>query len=1560
MQSIAVDGYDVLIGRGLVDRVGEIAKRLAPRASRLVVLTDSNLEALHLPRLLKGLAAAGFEGERAPTFVLEPGERAKSRGIKAVVEDWMLELRCDRQSVVVAFGGGVIGDLGGFVAATYMRGVACVQVPTTLLAMVDSSIGGKTGIDVPAGKNLIGAFHKPLAVVADPELLATLPPRELSNGMAEVIKAAAIRSEAFFARLERSGAAILRGDADALNEVVVESARIKAQVVAADEREGGQRAILNFGHTVGHAIEALMQPAMLHGECVAVGMVVEAQAARWLGALPPASSAVRRLAALCHEYRLPVTVPAHLPVHELLARMEVDKKNKDAAVHAVMLRGVGAVVERPYTTPVPRELLRKLLHPHAAVAVPQPEARPAWSAEIAVPGSKSVSNRVLVLAALGRGECRVRGLLQSEDTQVMLDALRRLGASLEWEAGEETLLVRGSGGRVALPADLSAPPLFLGNAGTAARFLTAVCALVPTGSVRLAGSARMHERPIGDLVEALRAAGVAIDYEGAQGSLPLRITAAGGGLRGGEITLAADVSSQFVSGVLLAAPYAQRPVTLRLAKGKVVSEPYIEMTVQLMRQFGVEVLRAREGEQIVYRVPQRAYDNPPHFQVEGDASSASYPLALAAVANGRVTVTNVGSVSSQGDAGFCSLLARMGCRVHVEPQRTTVEAPPRDSPLTAIEGQVDMAAMTDTFMTLCVVAAVARGTTRIVNIENQRVKECDRLHAMVTELRKCGVEARELPTGIEVVGAPAQPRGALVHCYGDHRIAMSFAVLSAAVRGVVVDDKACVEKTYPEFWEHVETRLGLRLRDDLDEAVVGGGDARFAALSGQLWWDARPTAEDCAWRATHSRSLVLVGMRGVGKTFLGARAAAALGGGYRFCDLDAELEATELGGQRISDFVAAHSWPAFRALELKVLTRVLRERASGWVLACGGGVVETPEALALLQRTSAAVVCVTRDLERVLADLAANPARPQLPGDLRDVYARRAPLYAACSCAEFVVHERGAGGWDEAAREFARFARGVLRLDHDRREVPRRDTSFVSLTCADVRDALPVLDEVARGTDALELRVDLLASWERAAVAEQLSLLRRASPLPVIFTVRSCAQGGRFPDGDPARLATLLECGARWGADLVDIEASLPPQQRRTVADAAHRAGALVVGSLHVLRFAEVAGAGALDLCFERALLGGRADIAKVAVAVGDEREAARVVAAAATWRESLQDSGAAAPACGGQAVIALAMGDRGRVARVLNRCLTPITHPRLPAPAAPGQMTMAELRAAQRALGLLAPQRFWLFGAPIQRSGSPPMHNAGFSERMLPHNFALRETTDVADVAALVRAADFGGASVTTPLKERVAPLLDALSPAAAVIGAVNAIVRLDSGALLGDNTDWIGIAEPLLARLGPSAAAGAALVVGAGGTARAALFALQAVGFGRGGLRGSLCVFNERTPDKARALAAEFACEFLPVLDPARNFAAVVVALPSTAPFELPLPLLARKPVVVDVAYLPPAARWGQQAAEAGCPLVRGGDMLLSQGIAAFRRWIGHCPPTTQLAMASALKAHLDTFAQ
>ena len=349
--------YDILIGRGLLADLPHLVQAACP-AARYAVISDSHVATLYGTKIVTRLHDATLQ---AQLFEFPAGEWNKTRETWAMLSDKMLAAQFGRDSAVLALGGGVVGDVAGFVAATYLRGIPYIQVPTTLLAMIDSSIGGKTGVDVPAGKNLLGAFHQPRLVVADLDLLGTLPTPQLAAGIAEAVKHGAIADADYFTFLEREHDAVTTKQPDALERLVRRSVEIKADVVAADERESGRRAILNFGHTVAHAVEATVQFAVLHGEAVAIGMAYEARLAERLGIA--AAGTADRIARLLERYGLPLALPESATADQLLATMRLDKKARAGTVRFALPEVVGRMHAdgTSWTVAAPERAVRDVL-----------------------------------------------------------------------------------------------------------------------------------------------------------------------------------------------------------------------------------------------------------------------------------------------------------------------------------------------------------------------------------------------------------------------------------------------------------------------------------------------------------------------------------------------------------------------------------------------------------------------------------------------------------------------------------------------------------------------------------------------------------------------------------------------------------------------------------------------------------------------------------------------------------------------------------------------------------------------------------------------------------------------------------------------------------------------------------------------------------------------------------------------------------------------------------------------------------------------------------------------
>ena len=419
-------------------------------------------------------------------------------------------------------------------------------------------------------------------------------------------------------------------------------------------------------------------------------------------------------------------------------------------------------------------------------------------ATVTVPGSKSLTNRALLCAALAAGTSRIANALVADDSLAMREALVALGAGIEVDDAAARVTVAGTGGRLR-PGPLA---LDMRLSGTTSRFLLPVVATFGRGAYRVDGGAPLRARPMGPVLDGVAALGAAVESHGEPGHLPVTITAPGRP-DGGDLAVAGDASSQFLSGLLLAGPGARRGVRITVTT-PLVSRPFVDLTVDVMGAFGVTVEAAADGPGggPVLAVPPGDY-RAADYAVEPDASAASYPLAAAALAGGRVTVTGLGAGTRQGDARFADVLASMGAGVSRTDAGTTVTGPP--GPLRS-PGDVDMSDMPDMAQTVAAVAVFADAPTRVRGVALIRGHETDRIAAVVAELRRAGIRADEHDDGFTV--HPGTPRPARIETYDDHRMAMSFALLGVRAPGIEIADPGCVAKTFPGFWDTLDALRG--------------------------------------------------------------------------------------------------------------------------------------------------------------------------------------------------------------------------------------------------------------------------------------------------------------------------------------------------------------------------------------------------------------------------------------------------------------------------------------------------------------------------------------------------------------------------------------------------------------------------------------------------------------------------------------------------------------------------------------------------------------------------------
>lgn len=711
-------------------------------------------------------------------------------------------------------------------------------------------------------------------------------------------------------------------------------------------------------------------------------------------------------------------------------------------------------------------------------------------------------------------------------------------------------------------------------------------------------------------------------------------------------------------------------------------------------------------------------------------------------------------------------------------------------------------------------------------------------------------------------------------------------------------------------------------------------------------------------------------MRGSGKTFIGELAASALG--WQFLDADVVFEQKHSIGVR--DFVQKNGWPAFRAAETAILQELLAQHGQRHVLSLGGGIVETPDAREALKAYAkkGPVVHIIRDIDEIITYLGEETARPAYGEPVIDVFTRRQPWFAECCNYEFVNYTGVLSSTDTLAEDDSKTAPSTLSVrdevsrffNHITAQRPNyapnlakgRRSYFLCLTYPDITPALPHIQEMTAGVDAVELRVDLLRSPKdfdklgpyippTAYVSNQVAALRHKTTLPIIFTVRTVSQGGQFPDHAEKEAFELFIAAVRLGIEYIDIEISW---SEKNILDLIARKGqSKIIASWHDwsgnMRWDDKPVEAKYRVAHEYG------DIVKIvgkADGIEDNFALHQFVLRAQAGPDA-------------KPIIAINMGVEGQMSRILNSTFSPVTHPLLPNKAAPGQLSFAQIQTALHLLGQLPAKRFFLFGTPIAHSMSPTLHNTAFEALGLPHKYELFETESVGEeIKAAITLPTFGGASVTIPFKRDIMPLLDSLSPDAEAIGAVNTVVpvtREDGSTMLyGENTDWRGITQSIRRSLPPSVLKPeAGLIIGAGGTSRAAIYALWKLGV------PTVYLFN-RTKSSAEALVDAFPDVTIKLVEELGKWpdngpapTVIISTVPASATSLEPLVndsiflrssiLSAPGGVVIDMAYKPAETPLLVLAKNVGKEwrTVKGVEVLLEQGYHQFHLWTGrHCP--------------------
>ena len=778
--------------------------------SQVAVITDTNVYGYYHANLDSLVSRRMADQQQTLVYQIPAGESSKTYRWTQLLTDWLLSHGYQRDCCLVALGGGVVGDLTGFVASIYLRGVPYLQVPTSLLAMVDSSVGGKTAIDTNYGKNTVGSFYFARHVLTATDFLATLPREEWSNGMAEVIKIALVTDVEFWHWLTDFNLTLISDQSpqsqQLLTHIVRTSQHLKQQLVIADAKEAatGSRQWLNFGHTVGHAIE--LATGLKHGYAVSIGMVQEMYTHElMLGVDHPLAKQQQKLRyqviGVLTQYGLPTKLP-QFDLSEAMRYLARDKKS--GRLVTVTTAGTAEVIKIQGD-----HLWQQFLSPARWFSVEkkiQDETRDSFL-PVVVPGSKSETNRAILLAALcpTGTQTKITNLLLAEDTYWMIQALEALGVTVRQETDSVTVV-----GAIdpdgtwkpcrSLPDTVS---IYLGDSGTCARFLLPVLAWITPVTVILSGTPRLTERPLRPLIQQLREVGARLQGD----SLPLtiqptRLTTTTEPLR---FTFTSNTaSSQFVSGVCLAAPLLRRTTQI-IIPTSLVSQQFVTLTTRVMAEFGntPSVTHAdSESNTVCYTVSSESYTSPHLYHVTVDATSLVYPMALASITGTSIQIPRTVQETVQGDVRYSiSLFEKLGGKVQQEGDFLHYQ-PPKTWPTNWGAINFDSS---DTFNAWASLAIAMGSELKITGIGNQNVKECQRILATFRYLQQLAPgQCQLLPDGLWIKPRSDTTRRSsaptMVATYRDHRMAMSASLLATVSQGPLgVDNIHCVEKTYPAY-----------------------------------------------------------------------------------------------------------------------------------------------------------------------------------------------------------------------------------------------------------------------------------------------------------------------------------------------------------------------------------------------------------------------------------------------------------------------------------------------------------------------------------------------------------------------------------------------------------------------------------------------------------------------------------------------------------------------------------------------------------------------------------------
>ena len=947
----------------------------------------------------------------------------------------------------------------------------------------------KTGINNIFGKNQIGNFYEPENIFIDINFIDTLPEEELKNGMAEVIKTALVGSKKLWNIISKISLQNLKNK-KVLKEIIEICALTKYKIVQDDLEDTKLiRECLNFGHTIGHAIESITGDK--HGYCVSIGMCKEILI-KYNNKIVTPLFLREQLLNILKNYGLP-TDYKDISTKEIINKIKHDKKNN----RIVTIKDIG----EPFITTILEKDIEEIL----SKTIKLEKYKPNNNSEILfydVPPSKSESNRVLLIAALSYEKIFIKNVLISEDTIIMLNALKNLGVRIKILKENNfsiDLIINGCGGDF----PIKKCSLYLGNSGTTSRFLIPVLA-VQKGDLnyKINCDERMKERPMKDLFKAIELlVGKTIEYSEKDYKLPITITKIRKNVEGLTLNLKEIESSQIISGILFSLSLFDDKNNFIINIGKnPVSMNFVYLTLYILSKFGIEIeinKNMYEDIELKFKNNSNIYFN--DYEVGTDMTSISYPIFYSLLNKINLYISNVDINTMQGDIKYCyHLLKKIGYFIEEKDGGLIVFG---DANIKYIEfNKLDLDS-SDTFLGFCILAAFTPCVTEIYNISNQEKKESKRISIIVDILTKCNINIKRSDDRLIIKGIKndneLNKEEIIIDTHNDHRIAMCASLLSSKMDNIIINNYTCVNKTYPTFWKDMK-RLGLRYKN-----------VKIRKEKRQINFK------------KNNDIIILIGMPCSGKTTLGKDLSNFLN--YKFIDLDEEIK-NNLCISNLNEYIYNNGFAKFRQIEYSVLMSIFDKYDEKIVLSCGGGVIENKFSCNLLSRYKN-IIFINKNFKDLSSHM--NEFRTEYPykESFEELFNKRYNKYIENSNFNFNILE---GESLEDTMKF--FRKWIYQLLF--KKIIDYESYFLCLGNVNFREnSLKIKEEIEK-CDAVEMRADLLDNLNIEYLEEQLNLLQRISIKPVIFTFREEGKS----DNKVVNVKEILEMAIRNGCSYVDLE----------------------------------------------------------------------------------------------------------------------------------------------------------------------------------------------------------------------------------------------------------------------------------------------------------------------------------------------------------------------------------------------------------------------------------------